>query len=178
MTEIWKDVEGYEGCYQVSNFGRVKSLGNGNARNPNFQKERIMKASKNKYGYFRICLCKDGKHKYYSIHRLVAIAFIPNPNNLPQVNHKDECKTNNRVDNLEWCSVKYNMTYATRIQRFIESDTNNPKKSKKVLCIETGVIYPSTKQVEREFGFSHNNISYACSGKYKQAYGFHWKYID
>lgn len=177
MTEIWKDIEGYENLYQVSNLGRVKSLGNGNARNPNFQKERIMKARDNK-GYLQVGLSKDGKKKRYQIHRLVAIAFIQNPNNLPQVNHISEDKTNNRVDNLEWCSAKYNINYGTRNKRMSESLTNNPKRSKKVICVQTGVIYPSVRQVERELGFNQSNISSVCAGIYKTAYGFNWKYID
>lgn len=173
MKEIWKDVIGYEGLYQVSNFGNVKSL--------NYMKtgkEKVLNARKNKYGYLCIALSKEGRKKFYFVHRLVAIAFISNPNNYPQVNHKDEDKTNNACFNLEWCSAKYNMTYGTRIQRFIESDINNPKKSKKVLCIETGKIYPSVHQVQRDLGFSRSSVTLACLGKYKQAYGFHWKYID
>lgn len=172
MQEIWKDVKGYEGRYQVSNLGRVKSL--------NYLqkgKEQILKATKIK-GYLVVNLYKEGKAKIYTIHRLVAKTFIENPDNLPQVNHKDECKTNNIVDNLEWCSAKYNNNYGSRTQRCVDSNTNNPKFSKKVLCVETGVIYPSIMQVQRDLGFLHQHISYACSGKLKTAYGFHWKYID
>lgn len=167
MKEIWKDIEGYEGLYQVSNLGRVKSLGNGGSNS----KERILKQL-NKNGYFGVCLCKEGKPKGFDIHRLVASEFIPNPDNLPMVNHKDECKTNNRVDNLEWCSAKYNNNYGTRIQRITE------KKSKQVLCVETGKTYPSLRQAERELGISHNNISAVCLGKYKTCGGFHWRYTE
>lgn len=174
MKEIWKDVEGYEGCYQVSNFGRVKSLGNGKTHNSS---ERILKGNNIK-GYLVVNLSKEGNKKQYLIHRLVAQAFIPNPNKLLQVNHIDEDKTNNKVSNLEWCSAKYNMNYGTRTQRVVENNTNHPNKSKKVICIETGKIYVSTMQVERDLGFAHTNISYACTGRYKTAYGFHWKYID
>lgn len=169
MQEIWRNIEGYEGLYQISNFGRVKSL--------RFGKEKIMK-ERTINCYFAVNLHKDGKKKSYLVHRLVASAFLPNPNNLPQVNHIDEVKTNNRVDNLEWCSAKYNVNYGFRMQRFIESNTNNPKISKKVLCIETGKIYPSVRQVERELGFYQTNISAACRGKYKTSYGFHWRYIN
>lgn len=174
MVEIWSDIEGYENLYQVSNLGRVKALGNGICNS----KEKILKATKHSCGYLRICLHKYGKAKYYFTHRLVALAFLPNPYNLPQVNHKDEDKTNNRVDNLDWCSADYNMNYGTRNIRSAESNTNHPKKSKKVLCIETGKIYPSTHQVERELGFNYSTISKVCNGKYKTAYGFHWRYID
>lgn len=166
MVEIWRDIEGYENLYQVSNLGRVKSLNYNHTG-----KEKIMKAKKDK-GYLRVQLYKDGKPKFYSVHRLVATSFLPNPNNLSQVNHIDEDKSNNIVDNLEWCSAKYNSNYGTRIQRIVE------KNNKQVLCVETGVVYPSTMQVEREIGFLQCNISKACCGKYKTAYGFHWRYID
>ena len=170
MKEIWRDIEGFGTCYQVSNLGRVKSL--------KYGKERIMKAMKDEDGYLRVTLYKDGKKKKYGVHRLVATAFIPNPYNLPQVNHKDEVKTNNISYNLEFCSVKYNINYGSRTKRMVESKTNYPKFSKQVLCVETGVIYPSTHQVQRELGFANSNISAACNGKQKTAYGFHWRYID
>lgn len=116
MKEIWKDIEGYEGCYQVSNFGNVKSL--------NYMhtgKEQILKLKTKKSGYLQVNLCKDGKIKTYTIHRLVAKAFVENPDNLPQVNHIDEDKTNNRFDNLEWCDQKYNNNYGTHNIRVTES---------------------------------------------------------
>lgn len=167
MKEIWRDIEGYEG-YQVSNLGRVKSL--------KFGKEQILKVKKDRY--LRIGLCKDGKQKFYMVHRLVALAFLPNPENLPEINHIDEDKTNNRVENLEWCDRKYNINYGSHNKRKSESQTNYPKFSKKVICVETGVIYQSAMQVKRELGFSNGNISNACNGRCKSAYGFHWRYID
>lgn len=170
MCEIWRDIEGYEGCYQVSNFGRVKSL--------KFCKEKILKAQLVSGGYLAVNLCKECKRKTHTIHRLVAFAFLPNPDNFPFVNHKDENPSNNIVSNIEWCSAEYNTNYGTRNRRIAESNTNHPKFSKQVLCVETGKVYPSTKQVERELGFANTNISAACNGKYKSAYGFHWRYID
>jgi hypothetical protein len=180
MKEIWRNVVNYEGLYMVSNLGYVKSLGNGNARNPNWQKERILKSGKDKDGYLKVALFKDGKRKNYSVHRLVALAFLPNPNNLPQVNHINEIKNDNRVENLEWCSAKYNNNYGNHNKRVSESQTNYPKFSKQVLCVETGVVYPSLMQVKRELGFSISSISEVCLGKRKRksAYGFHWRYID
>lgn len=166
MKEIWRDIEGYEGLYQVSSLGRVKSF---NYRHT--CKESILKAGVTSNGYLFVCLYKDGKSKTHRIHRLVATAFIPNPDNLPEVNHKDEDKTNNACYNLEFCSRQYNMNYGTCKIRGAE------KQSKQVLCIETGKIYPSTRQVEREFGFHSGNISHACRGNQKTAYGFHWRYI-
>lgn len=171
MVEIWKDIEGYFGLYQVSSLGRVKSL-NYNRTG----KERILKAGKCN-GYLRVVLCKEGEIKNHFVHRLVAIAFLPNPNNYPQINHRDEDKTNNTIQNLQWCSSQYNINYGTRNKRMSESLTNNPKRSKKVLCVETGVIYISTHQVEREFEFSKGHISKVCTGKRKTCGGFHWIYI-
>ena len=109
-TEIWKDIEGYEGYYQVSNFGNVRSVdrvieySDGVKR---LRKGRILKPYKNRDGYLTCDLRKNSKHKISKIHRLVSEAFIPNPSNLPEVNHKDEDKTNNCVDNLEWCTRSY-----------------------------------------------------------------------
>lgn len=121
--EIWKDIEGYEGLYQVSNYGRIKSL----ARkvfvsNPHFTgyrhtKEKILKQGITGMGYEFVILRKNNKNHQIYIHRLVAEAFIPNPNNFPEVNHKDENPKNNHVNNLEWCTHKYNGTYGTIKQR-------------------------------------------------------------
>ena len=119
--EIWRDIKGYEGLYQVSNLGRVKSLeryvkGKDGLR---LVKEIIMSISVCRTnGYFKVILHKDGKQKRYQVHRLVAEAFIPNPDNLPIVNHKDENKINNCVWNLEWCTYSYNLTYGNRLLKF------------------------------------------------------------
>lgn len=171
--EIFKDIEGYEGLYQISNLGNVKSLNYGRTG-----KEKILKPVKNKYGYLCVGLHKQEKLKTFNIHRLVAKVFIENPNNLPQVNHKDEDKTNNAVENLEFCTREYNLAYGTHNQRSAESRINHPKQSKQVLCVETGKIYPSTRDVARQLGFSQGNISQCCNGKLKQAYGYTWKYVS
>ena len=116
LEEIWKDIQGYEGQYMVSNLGRVKSFkknSNGN----------ILKISDDGNGYKQISLYKNGKSKTWKIHRLVAIAFIPNPNDLPQVNHKDEDPSNNCVDNLEWCDGKYNSNYGNHNKKLSEAHT-------------------------------------------------------
>ena len=121
MKEIWKDIEGYEGIYQVSNKGRVKSLkrkicSNSNNHKYNTLSEKLLKLSGGGK-YIQVILCKDGKTSAKLVHRLVAQAFIPNPNNLPCVNHKDENKKNNDVRNLEWCTYKYNNEYNGRIEK-------------------------------------------------------------
>ena len=105
MKEIWKDIEGYEGRYKVSNKGRV------------YDNKLDKFIGYESLGYMCVALCKDKKQKKCRVHRLVAQAFIPNPDNLPVINHKDENKTNNCVENLEWCTVKYNTNYGTSIQR-------------------------------------------------------------
>lgn len=118
MAEIWKDIDGYVGKYQISNLGRVKSLPKRKGRGIGYDiGERVLRPSINGRGYEQVVLCKDGKTKTFAIHKLVARHFIENPGNLKQVNHKDENKQNNAVSNLEWCTQQYNNTYGTRIQR-------------------------------------------------------------
>ena len=167
--EIWKDIEGFEGLYQISNMGNVKSL--------NYHrtgKERIMKGRKDKDGYLLAHLSKDGKAKNYQIHRLVAIAFIPNPDNLPVINHKNEIKSDNRVSNLEWCSYSYNNSYNDKGKKIGE------KLSKPVLAIHkiNGLIleFSSTMEAERETGINNGSIIQCCQGKRNSAGDFYWMY--
>lgn len=167
MEEIWKDIDEN---YQVSNLGRVKSL--------RYGKERILKPIKNTYGYLQVCL----NSKKYSVHRLVAKYFIPNPNNLQEINHKDENPQNNVYSNLEWCDRKYNCNYGTYKERVSTTQLNDANKSKQVnqyskdgkTLIKT---FPSTMQVQREYGYSNQHISDCCNGKLKSAYGFRWEYV-
>lgn len=116
MEEIWKDIKGYEGLYQVSNLGRVKSL---DYRHKGTSK--VMSPGKQKNGYLNVGLWSGRKKETKYVHRLVAEAFVPNPNNWPEVNHKDECLTNNVASNLEWCTSEYNANYGTRNQRMSKS---------------------------------------------------------
>lgn len=177
MKENWKDIKGYEGLYQVSDRGRIKSLNYNHTG-----KEKLLKPKTNrKKGYLNIALYKYGKTEYPSVHRLVAEAFIPNPDNLPQVNHKDENPTNNNVDNLEWCTAKYNLEYNNGQKRRACSRTNG-KLSKPIAqytfeqpC-ELIKVWPSMSEIERQNGYSKSNILKCCQGKYIQAYGFIWKY--
>lgn len=117
--EVWKDVVSYEGLYKVSNIGRVKSLKG---------TEKILKTHQVRDGYLTVMLYKDKIPKRMSVHRLVAIAFIPNKNNYPFVNHKDENKKNNHVENLEWCTNEYNMSYGTLGERISEKRLGTKKK--------------------------------------------------
>ena len=171
MREEWKDITGYEGLYQVSNTGKVKSLertiwnsGRGCYRTV---PERILKAKSNCNGYITVQLYKEGKKKYCRINRLVAIAFIPNPDNLPEVNHKDKIRTNNCVQNLEWCTKQYNIEYS---------------KAKAVIGINkvSGLIveFPSAYEAERVLSVTHQNVCACCNGKLKSAKGYYWMYAD
>ena len=174
-TEIWKDIPGYESLYQVSTLGRVKSLRRTVKRKNGYSlpiRERILKPRKDRYGYLNVVLQKEGKIKCMSIHRLVCEAFLPNQNNLPQVNHKDENPLNNNVENLEWCSHLYNCHYGTRNVRIAKAN------SKPVKCFETGEIYPSIMELGRKFGFSTGDICACCNNKRNSAYGYHWQYVE
>jgi len=158
--EIWKDIEGYENLYQISNKGRVKSL-NYNRTG----KEKILKLQKSslkRAQYFNINLRKDGKVKQYLVHRLVALTFLPNPNNYPCVNHKDENKQNNCLSNLEFCSYKYNNNYGTSKERARLKRINNPKTSKPVKCLDLETnketIYPSIHEAGRQLGIKFQSI--------------------
>ncbi len=167
--EIWKDIKGYEGIYQVSNTGKIKSI----------KRNIILKNIIHHYGYLIVQLNKNGVGKDFSVHRLVAGAFIPNTDNLPQVNHKDENKLNNNVENLEWCTAGYNTNYGTRNKRVSKKMTNG-KLSKPVLQYDmNGNLikeWPSCMEVQRKTGFSQTLISEVCNGKYKQGYGYIWKF--
>lgn len=176
--EIWKDIEGYEGLYQVSNMGRVKSLER-KAKNGMRIKERIKKVKLRK-GYYALELSDvNGNKKTYNVHRLVAQAFLPNPDNLQCINHRDENTLNNMVDNLEWCTHKYNVNYGTCIERRSKKCING-KRARKInqLTLDREFIreWASAREVQRQLGFSQAHISKCCNGKYRQSYGFIWEY--
>lgn len=164
VTEIWKDIKDYEGLYQISNLGRVKSL--------HFSKELLLKPRLTGRGYCQIDLQRNKDIKHALVHRLVAEAFIPNPDNLPYVNHKDEDKTNNRVDNLEWCTQLYNIRYGTGLRRRVAT------QYKPVLCVEKGIIYPSQVEAGKQLGMSHRHINDCCKGRRHTTGGYHWKYAE
>ena len=129
MTEeIWRPVVGYEGLYEVSSYGRVRSLDRYvkcDYESYRLHKGKVLSPAKDRYGYLYVVLSCNGKHKTITVHRLVAQAFIPNPDDLPIINHKDEDKLNNCVENLEWCTAKYNMNYGTRNIRIRETAIKN-----------------------------------------------------
>lgn len=173
--EVWMKIEGYEGLYEVSNEGRVRSL---NYRHTG--EIRILKPAICYGGYLQVHLCKDGKKKFFKVHRLVANAFIANTLNLPQVNHINEVKIDNRVENLEWCTCKDNINHGTHNQRANEAKTNG-KLSKPVLQFtKNGEFvreWPSVMEVQRVLGFHCSTISKCCRGERKSYKGFIWKYL-
>ena len=168
MKEEWKDIVDYEGLYQVSNLGRVKSL-----NYKQTHKQLLLKPTiKKKTGYCQISLSKNGKKKLYLVHRLVAKAYLINQDNLPQVNHKDEDKTNNKVDNLEWCTAKYNCNYGTKIQRVKE------KMAKPVSNYKNGKLIKNYSKVTEVVIDGHipSDVTRCCKGKIKSHHGYQWKY--
>lgn len=185
MEEIWKDIQGLEGYYQVSNLGRVRSLKRLSSKIKRFYGGNILIPQKTRKGYLQVCFSKYGAWVLTArVHRLVAEAFLPNPDNLQEVNHKDEDKTNNRVDNLEWCNSMYNHLYGTRLKRVAE------KLSKKVGQYKDGKlikIWGSVTEAAKTLGLNKGNLAAVCRGtpyfKDGRMYtpqscgGYQWKYI-
>jgi len=154
--EIWKTIKEFP-IYSVSNLGRVR----------NNQSGCILIGGHDRDGYRQVTLRHKGKQYNRRICRLVAIAFIPNPNNLPHVNHKDESKNNDSAGNLEWCTAKYNNNYGNRTQ----------KTRRKIKCIELNKIFDGVRVAARHFGCGHTTIRMACNNPERTAKGYHWSYL-
>lgn len=184
MEEIWKDIEGFEGIYQISNYGRLKSLSRSVKIKSGFRttKEKIIKPSIGTCGYYQYPLTNGGVRKTILIHREVAKAFVNNPNNLCEINHKDENKLNNFFGNLEWCDKKYNNTYKDRKKREIETQRNTHPSRKRILQIDENnyVVceYQSIREAERMTGIRHSNICETLKGRRKSAGGYYWEYVS
>ena len=170
MIEVWKPVEGFEDKIEVSNLGRVANL---NYRRTG--ERRIVPQSLEVKGYHKVSFCIGSKVYTFKVHRLVAQAFIPNPNGFKEVNHKDENKDNNCVDNLEWCDTPYNCNYGTR----------NARHSKPVIGIAsdgTETYYPSMTVAARTFGSPNTkgggHILKCLNGQKEKAFGYRWRYAE
>ena len=162
---MWGDIPGYEGFYQVTESGEVRSISHirKNGKSSSYlQRGKILKQRLNKKGYYVVRLSKHGVVKDKLVHCLVAATFLPNPDNLPIINHKDECKTNNNLDNLEWCTRRYNQIYSL---------------GKQVINLSTGKIYGSLSEVEKD-GYCWRQVSGCCRGITKTHKGEEWGYYD
>lgn len=175
MTEHWKSIKGYEGLYEVSDLGNVRSLSRGN----------VLKPVQRAHGYLGVMLYGKGGHKKrgfktFSVHRLVAEAFIPNPDNLPEVNHLDEDKQNNRADNLEWATHIDNSRYGTASKRRAAKLVNGLRSRRVSQYAMDGTFvmeFPSLAEAMRN-GYSSGNIVKCIQGKYRHAYGYLWRYSE
>ena len=182
MQEVWIDIDSYEGLYQISNLGRVKSLDcSVNARNGKKRRRtgKILKQTDNGHGYLFVNLSKNNLIKRFYVHRLIANVFIPNYNNLSEVNHKDENSLNNKANNLEWCTSKYNANYGTRNEKM--------KAQKRLLQGKLVARYDDNDNIIDKMYMSEainfNGVHYAnlrkcCLGLQKTAGGFKWRYVD
>ena len=162
MNIEWKIIEGYEN-YEVSNFGHVRR--NGKILSPGVIKKHL-----------QVALSKNGKVVHRFVHRLVAEAFIPNPENLPQINHKDENPANNCVDNLEWCDCRYNINYGTRTKRMIQT----MYKPVNQFTLDGVFVkqWPSIKSIEATLGIDRGQISRVCRGVMQKTHGFIWRFAS
>jgi len=158
--ELWRDVKNYEGLYKISNFGKIRSL----------RRNKILKASINHHGYYRIGLTKNSKQTNFFIARLVGIAFIPNPLGLPEINHKNEERKDNHCTNLEWCTSKYNSNYGERCNKI----------AKKIYQYDLNYnlvkIWTRLRETN-EYGFNSSAISKCCTKKIKKYKGYIWSHI-
>lgn len=174
MEEIWKEIDGYNGKYYVSNLGQVKSYAQDKING------KIIKGFHDYKGYYKVSLLDNKNNpKVWFVHRLVAIGFIPNPKNLPSVNHIDENKNNNCVNNLEWCTFGYNTNYGTRTMRASEANKCCPTTSLKIYSIDTDgnkELFDSIGEAERQTGNSHCNIVRALKGRRPRCGGRQWFY--
>ncbi|OEH55920.1 hypothetical protein AQ616_18965 [Oceanobacillus sp. E9] len=168
MYEVWKDVVGYEGLYQVSNKGRIRSLGRLIPHKRGFRKikSKTMKLQEDAYGYFTVSLYKNKKRKIKKVHRIVAEAFLNNPGKLATVHHKNENKKDNSIGNLEFCS---------------SPDNSRLSFNKRVMGVNSKtkeIIYFNSTREADSYGFNSCNISLCCNGKIQKHRGFKWKYVE
>lgn len=183
MLEEWKQYKDFP--FEVSTLGRVRTMQRvvkyKDGREYNYSSKIIKQSITREYSYIAISL--HSKTYNFRVHRLVAETFIPNPNNLPQVNHIDENKLNNRVENLEWCTAKYNLNYGTHTKKVVEKLTNGPLAKKVAQYDLDGnliKVWDSIREIKRCLGYDNGTISKFCRNKVncKHCYGFIWKYSN
>lgn len=172
-TETWRPVKGLEGFYEVSDLGNVRSL--------NYHNWGIVKnltPVPDKDGYLRVCLSMNGRQYNRMVHRMVAMVFLDNPDNLPQINHINEDKTDNRVCNLEWCTCEYNNNHGTRNERVSKNKQNTNCRRVLQLDLAGNLIreWDSLHEVNRQLGFDVAHIGRVCNGLKKTGYGFKWQF--
>lgn len=172
MVEEWRDIKDYQGLYQISNFGRVKSLEKTDRLGRRYS-EKLLSICDNGNGYKVVNLKVNGKQKTCTVHRLVATAFIPNPFRLDEINHKDGDKSNNKVENLEWCNRSENVKHA------VNTGLHTYFGQRKVQCVETGQIFDSIKEAQNFVGVKGARISNVCRQRRgaKTCAGYHWRYV-
>ena len=179
LLEIWKPIKGFEGLYEISNLGRVKTIGR-KAKNGTFFPTKLLKLKPNKMGYILVALHKDGKIKRVGLHRLVAIHFIPNPNNYQIVNHLDRNPSNCRVDNLEWCTQSHNCRWDGALERRAKAQINRKDVSNLVnqytLDGEFVMEWQSLAEIQRTLNYNVGNICKHIKGQFSQMYGYIWRY--
>ena len=167
MEEIWKDIPGYEGIYQASNLGRIKS------------NKKILKPTIDRTGYVNARLFKNGELKVIRLHRVIAITFIENENNKPVINHIDGNKQNNRVDNLEWCTQKENVRHAIEVLgiNYANGIEKTHLKNQRKIVRSDGKIYNSIKEAKKDINNKNAHIVEVCQGKLKHTCGYGWEYL-
>lgn len=160
----WKEIPSYEGLYEANNLGSIRRVRRQGSDG------RLIKLTLRKDGYIQVILSKSGKKRAHLVHRLIAITFISKEMGKDFVNHKDGDKTNNKVSNLEWCTKQENCLHAHDVLL---------KNTRQVLCVETGVVYPSIRNAGRAVNYDNATICRVCSkkGRHKTAAGFHWEYV-
>ncbi len=175
MEEKWKDIPEYEGIYQASTLGRIRSLdhrivtnGNSKAIHERSSRGRVLVQREQNGGYLIVSISVNGYRKICTVHRLVAKTFIENPNNYRDINHKDGNKKNNKIENLEWVKHSDNIKHSCR-------ELNQKRHFKPVRCVETGVVYSSCKEASDKTGINKGSINHVLNGLYKQAGGFTWE---
>ncbi|WP_288638854.1 NUMOD4 domain-containing protein [uncultured Lentilactobacillus sp.] len=190
MKEGWKDIPNYEGLYEASSLGRIRSR-NRTIDNRKYS-GKIIKPQNNGHGYYHVTLAANKKHSQFYVHRLVALTFLPNPSELPEVNHIDENPANNCVDNLEWCTAKYNSNYGNHGQHVSEGSKKSIRKRQ--ACVQNGMktakpvvqmkmdgteikVWPSMGMAAKMGNFNRCNIQKCCIGEYYQHKGFRWKFV-